>query len=297
MSSAPGYRTGRTSSNSDADGARSLSTWRNGSPNRASSGSPIQAPSASSFSRGHSERGLDNLEIVTADVNHFRYGPALRPRGLHRDVRAHEELRASPGENCRPPQARTACSSSTSSRTASTRTTMSPKVPTTGWPATSSLVAPCLPLTLLANFQNDLELIESWIVTGHALREDRQRMAPKDGRPGSQNPADSRPNLRFGGRTTLVGALAAVLHGVRRDVRLPRRRGVARVSPLVPEAVAGSCYQDRPAARGPSSPTRTGSAEFTATPGPRRRATGSGPSRGRRPRRSPTARLVRPAPA
>ena len=38
------------------------------------------------------ERGFGNVEAITADVAEFDTAASLRPRPVHRDVRAHEEL-------------------------------------------------------------------------------------------------------------------------------------------------------------------------------------------------------------
>ena len=98
---------------------------------------------ASSSERRPQTRGLANLEVDDRRHEHFDPDERLRPRGLGRDVRAHEELRRAAAAHRRLAEARTARSSSTSSSTASWPTTTRPKGRTTGWPATSSPAAPC----------------------------------------------------------------------------------------------------------------------------------------------------------
>ncbi len=99
------------------------------------------APQGRFIRAAAAERGLANVEVVTADMNDFDAGAPIRPGGDGGDVRAHAQLAACCSSASTGGSTRGAGSSSTSSPTAATPTPSRPRARTTGWGAISSPAA------------------------------------------------------------------------------------------------------------------------------------------------------------
>ena len=130
--------------------------------------------------------GLDRGRGGDRRHERLRDRPPIRPGGVGGDVRAHAELGAALRAGGRAGCARTARSFSMSSATLALPTSTATTAPPTGWPATSSPAGSCRREDLPRRYDDHLEVVDQWRVSGLHYSQTLEAWLDADGsQPGS----------------------------------------------------------------------------------------------------------------
>ena len=210
---------------------------------------PARSASRSSPTHG---RGLGNVEVVTCDMNEFDDGPALRPRGLGRDVRAHAQL----GGAALPRRRLAAADGRLFLHVFAHRATpiRSRCVDDSDWMSRYFFTGGMMPShDLLDHLESPFEVEERWAVPGTHYARTVRGLAAQHRAPARRGDAGLADDLRRGRRRAVVPPLARLLPGLRRAVRL-RPTATSGSSPTT--ACASPAHDHQEPTRTPAPATR-----------------------------------------